>query len=112
MHKKFSKLGYILAMAGSAIGLGNAWKFPTMAGNHGGFAFIFLYFVLTILIACVAFLAEAGIGRLSGKDTPKALIELAPKGQRFWVCSLPVPSRYLIQQVLNKYLGEKRRRKT
>ena len=57
MHKKFSKLGYILAMAGSAIGLGNAWKFPTMTGNHGGFAFIFLYFVLTILIACVAFLA-------------------------------------------------------
>ena len=103
MHKKFSKLGYILAMAGSAIGLGNAWKFPTMAGNHGGFAFIFLYFVLTILIACVAFLAEAGIGRLSGKDTPKALIELAPKGQRFWglggffmITALLIASFYLV----------------
>ena len=103
MHKKFSKLGYILAMAGSAIGLGNAWKFPTMTGNHGGFAFIFLYFVLTILIACVAFLAEAGIGRLSGKDTPKALIELAPKGQRFWglggffmITALLIASFYLV----------------
>ena len=103
MHKKFSKLGYILAMAGSAIGLGTAWKFPTMAGNHGGFAFIFLYFVLTILIACVAFLAEAGIGRLSGKDTPKALIELAPKGQRFWglggffmITALLIASFYLV----------------
>ena len=103
MHKKFSKLGYILAMAGSTIGLGNAWKFPTMTGNHGGFAFIFLYFVLTILIACVAFLAEAGIGRLSGKDTPKALIELAPKGQRFWglggffmITALLIASFYLV----------------
>ena len=103
MHKKFSKLGYILAMAGSAIGLGNAWKFPTMTGNLGGFAFIFLYFVLTILIACVAFLAEAGIGRLSGKDTPKALIELAPKGQRFWglggffmITALLIASFYLV----------------
>lgn len=103
MHKEFSKLGYILAMAGSAIGLGNAWKFPTMTGNHGGFAFIFLYFVLTILIACVAFLAEAGIGRLSGKDTPKALIELAPKGQRFWglggffmITALLIASFYLV----------------
>ena len=103
MHNKFSKLGYILAMAGSAIGLGTAWKFPTMAGNHGGFAFIFLYFVLTILIACVAFLAEAGIGRLSGKDTPKALIELAPKGQRFWglggffmITALLIASFYLV----------------
>lgn len=103
MHKKFSKLGYILAMAGSAIGLGNAWKFPTMTGNHGGFAFIFLYFILTILIACVAFLAEAGIGRLSGKDTPKALIELAPKGQRFWglggffmITALLIASFYLV----------------
>lgn len=103
MHNKFSKLGYILAMAGSAIGLGNAWKFPTMTGNHGGFAFIFLYFVLTILIACVAFLAEAGIGKLSGKDTPKALIELAPKGQRFWglggffmITALLIASFYLV----------------
>ena len=103
MHKKFSKLGYILAMAGSAIGLGNAWKFPTMTGNHGGFAFIFLYFVLTILIACVAFLEEAGIGRLSGKDTPKDLIELAPKGQRFWglggffmITALLIASFYLV----------------
>ena len=103
MHKKFSKLGYILAMAGSAIGLGNAWKFPTMTGNHGGFVFIFIYFVLTILITCVAFFAEAGIGRLSGKDTPKALIELAPKGQRFWglggffmITALLIASFYLV----------------
>lgn len=103
MHRKFSKLGYILAMAGSAIGLGNAWKFPTMTGNHGGFAFIFLYFVLTILIACVAFLAEAGIGRLSGKDTAKTLVELSPKGQRFWglgggfmVTALLIASFYLV----------------
>lgn len=103
MREKFSKLGYILAMAGSAIGLGNAWKFPTMTGNHGGFAFIFLYIILTIFIACVAFLAEAGLGRLSGKDTKATLIELAPKGQKYWgfggffmITALLIASFYLI----------------
>lgn len=103
MNEKFSKIGYILAMAGSAIGLGNAWKFPTMTGNHGGFAFIFLYILLTIFIACVAFLAEAGLGRLSGVNTAKSLRALAPKGQKSWefgglfsITALLIASFYLL----------------
>ncbi|MBZ7976330.1 hypothetical protein, partial [Campylobacter sp. RM12637] len=36
MREQFSKIGFILAMAGSAVGLGNAWKFPTMVGTNGG----------------------------------------------------------------------------
>lgn len=67
MTEKFSKIGFVLAMAGSAVGLGNAWKFPTMVGNNGGSAFILLYVLLTLGIACVAFLAELAIGALGKK---------------------------------------------
>lgn len=103
MQEKFSKIGYVLAMAGSAIGLGNAWKFPTMVGNHGGFAFIFLYLVLTAFIASVAFLAEAGLGKLSGHDTPAALSSAAPSngdkwkfGGFFMIGALLIASFYLL----------------
>lgn len=81
---KFSKLGYILTMAGSAIGLGTAWKFPTMTGQNGGFAFIFLYVVLCLLIGAAAFLAESVLGRSTGKDSKGAIYELAPAGKTAW----------------------------
>ena len=43
-----SKIGMILATAGSAVGLGNFWRFPVMAGNNGGAAFIFIYILYKI----------------------------------------------------------------
>lgn len=81
---KFSRLGYILTMAGSAIGLGTAWKFPTMTGLHGGFAFIFLYIVLCVVVGAAAFLAEAVLGRSTAKDPKGAIIELAPSAKKAW----------------------------
>ncbi len=54
---KFSRVGFILAVAGSAVGLGNAWKFPTMVGENGGSAFILLYLILTLGVGFVIFLA-------------------------------------------------------
>ncbi|MGH1600385.1 sodium-dependent transporter [Campylobacter majalis] len=84
MNNKFSKIGFILAMAGSAVGLGNAWKFPTMVGNNGGSAFIVLYLLLTFGIAFVAFLAELSIGRLGGTDPVHSFEKLAPKNKNRW----------------------------
>ena len=84
MVEKFSKIGFILAMAGSAVGLGNAWKFPTMVGNNGGSAFILLYIILTLGVAVVVFLAELAIGRLGGTDIVNSLKNLAPKNKRAW----------------------------
>ncbi|WP_297574670.1 sodium-dependent transporter [uncultured Campylobacter sp.] len=69
---KFSRVGFILAVAGSAVGLGNAWKFPTMVGENGGSAFILLYLILTLGVGFVIFLAELSIGRLSRKDPVNA----------------------------------------
>ena len=84
MIEKFSKIGFVLAMAGSAVGLGNAWKFPTMVGNNGGSAFILLYIILTLGVAVVVFLAELAIGRLGGTDIVNSLTKLAPKHKRAW----------------------------
>ena len=84
MGDKFSKIGFVLAMAGSAVGLGNAWKFPTMIGNNGGSAFILLYIILTLGVAVVVFLAELSIGRLGRTDIVNSLKNLAPKNQKSW----------------------------
>lgn len=67
MNSKFSKIGFILAVAGSAVGLGNAWKFPTLVGQSGGSAFILLYIILTLGVGFVIFLAELSIGKISEK---------------------------------------------
>lgn len=84
MNEKFTKIGFILAVAGSAVGLGNAWKFPTLVGQNGGSAFILLYLLLTFCVSFVIFLAEIVIGRLSESDAVNAFYKLAPKHKKAW----------------------------
>lgn len=67
-----SKLGIILATAGSAVGLGNIWRFPTMAGENGGAAFILLYVVFVFLLGIPGMLAEFIIGRRAHTNAPRA----------------------------------------
>ena len=57
------KLGFWLAAAGSAIGLGNIWRFPYLAGANGGAAFVFIYLLLVLTIGFSVMLAEFAIGR-------------------------------------------------
>ena len=84
MTSKFSKIGFVLAVAGSAVGLGNAWKFPTLVGQNGGSAFILLYLILTLCVGFIIFLAELSIGKLSEKDPVNAYHNLAPKNKNLW----------------------------
>ena len=58
-----SRLGFILAAAGSAVGLGNIWGFPTQTASNGGAAFVLVYLVLAFCLAYPAFMAELLIGR-------------------------------------------------
>ena len=60
-----SKLGVILASAGSAVGLGNIWRFPFETGNHGGAAFILVYLVCVLILGIPIMIAEFLIGRRS-----------------------------------------------
>jgi len=84
MVERFSKIGFIMAMAGSTVGLGNVWKFPTMVGNNGGSAFILLYLIFNLTIIGVAFMAELVIGRLGRSDTADSMKKLAPSHKKAW----------------------------
>ena len=84
MSSKFSKIGFVLAVAGSAVGLGNAWKFPTLVGQNGGSAFVLLYLILTLGVGFVIFLAELSMGKLSEKDPVNAYKSLAPTHKTAW----------------------------
>jgi len=70
-----SRIGFVLAAAGSAIGLGNIWGFPTNAANNGGGAFLFVYLVVTLLLALPALYAEIYIGNQAQKNPVSALGE-------------------------------------
>ncbi|MGG4489278.1 sodium-dependent transporter [Metabacillus idriensis] len=73
-----SKLGFILAAAGSAIGLGAIWKFPYIAGVSGGGAFFFIFLLFTLLLGLPLLLAEFAIGRSTQKDAIESYREIAP----------------------------------
>jgi len=70
-----SRIGFVLAAAGSAIGLGNIWGFPTQAANNGGGAFLFVYLIVTILLALPALYAEVYLGNQAQKNPVSALQE-------------------------------------
>jgi len=73
-----SKIGFIFAAAGSAIGLGNIWRFPTVAGRSGGAAFVFLYLICIFMIGLPVLITELSIGRHTRKNTVGAFKKLAP----------------------------------
>ena len=72
-----SRLGIILATAGSAVGLGNVWRFPTMAGENGGAAFILVYVLCVIMLGIPCMLNEFIIGRRAQANTARAYERLA-----------------------------------
>lgn len=80
-----SKLGVILASAGSAVGLGNIWRFPYETGNHGGAAFILIYLGCVLILGLPIMIAEFTIGRRSRANTAGAFTLLAPKTQWKWI---------------------------
>ena len=71
-----SKIGFILATAGSAVGLGALWRFPYIAGTNGGGAFVFLYLLFTFLLGFPVFIAELIIGRKTQKSAVLAYSSL------------------------------------
>ena len=79
------KLGFIMATAGAAVGLGNIWRFPYICGENGGGAFILAYLVCIALISGPILIAEIIIGRASGQGSGSAFISLSPKGEsKLW----------------------------
>ena len=72
-----SKLGIVLATAGSAVGLGNVWRFPTMTGENGGAAFLLIYVGCVLVLGLPCMLNEFIIGRHAQANTARAYSKLA-----------------------------------
>ncbi|TYR80781.1 sodium-dependent transporter [Priestia megaterium] len=87
-----SRLGFILASAGAAIGLGAIWKFPYVTGTSGGGAFFLLFILFTLFIGLPLLLAEFVIGRHTGKEAISAYKALAPNSAWVWIGRLGVVS--------------------
>jgi len=91
-----SKIGAVLAAAGSAVGLGNIWRFPYEAGNHGGAAFILVYLACVFMLGLPIMIAEFTVGRHSKASTGKAFSVLAPGTQWKWLGFMGVLAGLLI----------------
>lgn len=82
-----NRFGVLVAMAGSAVGLGNLWRFPYLVGTNGGAAFIILYLVFVFLLCLPVMYSEFIIGRRSGANAIGAFKKLAP-GSKWGVVGL------------------------
>lgn len=81
-NSKFSsRLGYVLAVAGSAVGLGNIWRFPYLAAKYGGGIFLLVYLILTISFGYVLIVSETALGRMTQKSPIGAFKSF---GQGIW----------------------------
>ncbi|OJX30862.1 MAG: transporter [Burkholderiales bacterium 68-12] len=80
-----SGFGVLAATLGSAVGLGNIWKFPSLTGANGGAGFLLVYLLATLLIGLPLMVAEISIGRQARANPITALRQLAPAGQPWWL---------------------------
>ena len=78
-----TKLGVILATAGSAVGLGNVWRFPYMAGENGGAVFIIIYFFCVLVLGIPCMISEFIIGRHGQSNTARAYGKMGGKAWSF-----------------------------
>lgn len=81
---RFSRIGFILAAAGSAVGLGNIWKFPYITGENGGGVFVLVYLFTVLLIGMSIFIGEVLLGSRAHKDAVSTFEQLAPEGKKYW----------------------------
>lgn len=89
-------MGFILAAAGSAIGLGNIWRFPYTAGENGGGAFVLIYLFFVFAIGVPVVLSELAIGRKTDRNPVGAFAALAPGTRWHWLGGLGILTGFVI----------------
>ena len=77
-----SRLGFVLATAGSAVGLGNIWRFPYLAAKYGGGTFLLTYLILTLTFGFSLMITEVALGRKAGTSAIRAFGHLSDILQR------------------------------
>ncbi len=101
-----SRLGFILLSAGCAIGIGNVWKFPYMAGQHGGGAFVLFYIFFLIALGLPIMTMEFAVGRASQKSPVMAYQALEKPGQKWHIHGyLAMIGNYLLMMFYTSVAG-------
>ena len=91
-----SKLGVILATAGSAVGLGNVWRFPYMTGQNGGAVFIIIYIICVLLLGIPCMISEFIIGRHAQANTARAYRKIGGRNPLSFIGYMSVLTGFLI----------------
>ena len=107
MRESFgSRLGFILASAGCAIGIGNVWKFPYVAGQNGGGIFVLFYLVFLVLMGIPILIMELSIGRASRETIVQGYKKLEKKGTKWhlhgWAC---IAGNYILMMFYSTVAG-------
>jgi len=110
-HLKWSERStFFLAATGAAVGLGNIWKFPYVAGENGGGAFVFLYLFFVLLIGIPLFMSEVVIGKRGEKSPSHSIADIANKEHKSrqwaWVGIIAMLSGFLILSYYSVVGGE------
>ena len=93
-HKKHGftgQIGFVMAAAGSAVGVGNLWRFPYLAAKDGGGLFILIYLILTFTFGFTLLTSDIAIGRKTGKNSIRAYAEMSPKWKFLGILTFLVP---------------------
>ncbi len=101
-----SRLGFILLSAGCAIGIGNVWKFPYMAGQNGGGIFVLLYLFFLVVLGVPVLTMEFSLGRAAQKSPARLYEELEPKGSKWHIHGyLSVIGNYMLMMFYTTVSG-------
>ena len=101
-----SKFGFIMAAAGSAVGLGNIWRFPYLTGENGGAAFVFVYILCVVLVGAPMLINEIALGRLTGKNPVGAFKSTGANGVwTFFAGVLPLIVTFVVLSYYSTIAG-------
>lgn len=105
-EKLGSRLGFILLSAGCAIGIGNVWKFPYVAGQNGGAIFILIYLFFLVVLGIPVMSMEFSMGRAAQKSPAKIYQQLEPKGSKWHIHSyFAIAGNYLLMMFYTVVAG-------
>lgn len=101
-----TKIGVVMATLGSAVGLGNIWKFPYLTGSNGGSIFVVIYLVATLLIGIPVMVAELSIGRTARANAVDSMRKLSPSRLPWWlVGAFGLVSAFIIMAFYTEVAG-------
>src|SRR3990167_8604685 len=100
-----SRVGFIFAAAGSAVGLGNVWRFPYIVGEYGGSAFVLVYLLCLFLIGFPVFISEVLLGRKTQKNPRAAYHEIGKTKVWSWLGAMSIFNGFVISSFYSVIAG-------